>query len=109
MARSSSHIALIALGLMLGASAAEAQMVRKVLIIAVDGMRPDAMLAASCPNFDALISQGAFSQWGGVDGGDIESFFLIWEAGEAAADLNADGGIDGSDVMTFFERWELGC
>jgi hypothetical protein len=38
-----------------------AQVVRKVLIIGVDGMRPDAMLAANTPTFDALIANGAFS------------------------------------------------
>ncbi|MCX5690436.1 MAG: hypothetical protein NTV94_11750 [Planctomycetota bacterium] len=46
---------------------------------------------------------------GGIDGSDIEAFFLIWEAGDSAADLNLDGGVDGGDVMTFFGRWEAGC
>ena len=43
------------------ANAALAQPVRKVLIIGVDGMRPDAMLAANAPTFDGLIANGAFS------------------------------------------------
>ncbi len=62
MRKSSSSVGMMALGMLMSVHAAEAQMVRKVLIIGVDGMRPDAMLAANCPNFDALIAQGAFSQ-----------------------------------------------
>ena len=52
---------------------------------------------------------GDFNQDGGVDGSDIESFFLQWEAGEPAADVNQDGGIDGGDIETFFIAWEAGC
>lgn len=46
---------------------------------------------------------------GGVDGQDIESFFLVWATGDAAGDLNADGGVDGQDVEFFFVNWEGGC
>ena len=46
---------------------------------------------------------------GGVDGSDIDSFFRLWETGDAAADVNADGGVDGDDVSTFFVIWEAGC
>ncbi len=35
--------------------------VRKVLIVGVDGMRPDAMTTANTPTFDALIAHGAVS------------------------------------------------
>jgi hypothetical protein len=49
-----------------------------------------------------------YNQDGGVDGGDVESFFLDWEAGEAAADVNADGGVDGGDLSTFFAAWQAG-
>ncbi|MGH6958865.1 MAG: alkaline phosphatase family protein, partial [Dongiaceae bacterium] len=35
--------------------------VRKSLTIAIDGCRPDALLAADCPNIDSLIASGAFS------------------------------------------------
>ncbi|MCX5690097.1 MAG: hypothetical protein NTV94_10015, partial [Planctomycetota bacterium] len=45
---------------------------------------------------------GDFNQDGGVDGSDIESFFLQWEAGDSGADVNQDGGIDGGDIETFF-------
>lgn len=49
-----------------------------------------------------------FNRDGGVDGADIESFFLAWEAAQDAADVNRDGGIDGADLQTFFTAWELG-
>jgi probable HAF family extracellular repeat protein len=49
-----------------------------------------------------------FNQDGGIDGADIESFFLAWEAGSTAADVNLDGGVDGSDIETFFLSWEAG-
>ena len=55
------------------------------------------------------ICVGEFNCDGGVDGGDIEHFFVSWEAGDASADINADGGIDGGDVEAFFVRWEVGC
>ncbi|MEI7656506.1 MAG: GC-type dockerin domain-anchored protein [Phycisphaerae bacterium] len=55
------------------------------------------------------ICIGEFNCDGGVDGNDIESFFVAWEAGASSADVNADGGIDGSDVEVFFLRWEGGC
>ncbi len=45
---------------------------------------------------------------GGVDGGDVESFFLDWEAGEVGADVNADGGVDGGDLTAFFSAWQAG-
>jgi methionine-rich copper-binding protein CopC len=45
---------------------------------------------------------------GGVDGGDVESFFVDWEAGETVADVNADGGVDGGDLTAFFDAWQAG-
>jgi hypothetical protein len=50
-----------------------------------------------------------FNEDGGVDGADVEAFFVVWSQGEAGADLNQDGGVDGADVETFFIRWEAGC
>ena len=55
------------------------------------------------------ICIGDFNCDGGVDGADIESFFVIWETGDPAADLNQDGGVDGGDIERFFTRWEQGC
>lgn len=49
-----------------------------------------------------------FNLDGGIDGQDIEAFFMAWEAGATAADTNGDGGIDGSDVATYFISWESG-
>jgi hypothetical protein len=49
-----------------------------------------------------------YNQDGGVDGADIESFFVDWEAGATAADVNFDGGIDGGDIEAFFVAWEAG-
>lgn len=49
-----------------------------------------------------------FNQDGGVDGADIEAFFLAWEAGDPAADVNENGGVDGMDVETFFLSWQEG-
>lgn len=49
-----------------------------------------------------------FNRDGGVDGGDVEAFFLVWEAGEPGADVNRDGGVDGGDVEAFFIVWSAG-
>ena len=46
---------------------------------------------------------------GAVDGSDVETFFLAWEASDPAGDFNLDGGVDGADVESFFLRWEGGC
>jgi hypothetical protein len=53
--------------------------------------------------------RGDFNQDGGVDGADIEAFFLAWETGGVAGDVNEDGGVDGSDIEAFFVLWEAGC
>ncbi|MBS0196291.1 MAG: hypothetical protein JSR77_05990 [Planctomycetes bacterium] len=60
-----------------------------------------------------LIQIGApcfadFNQDGGIDGTDVQAFFVAWEAGDFAADVNLDGGVDGGDVQTFFIAWEAG-
>lgn len=49
-----------------------------------------------------------YNQDGGVDGADVEAFFIGWEAAESCSDVNQDGGIDGGDVETFFIAWENG-
>ncbi|MBS0195257.1 MAG: hypothetical protein JSR77_00705 [Planctomycetes bacterium] len=45
---------------------------------------------------------------GGIDGGDVEAFFIDWSDGLTGADVNEDGGVDGADVEFFFSRWEQG-
>ncbi|MBX3409416.1 MAG: hypothetical protein KF859_05970 [Phycisphaeraceae bacterium] len=49
-----------------------------------------------------------FNGDGGVDGADVEAFYLAWELGIGQADVNQDGGVDGQDVETFFINWEAG-
>ncbi|MBX3409535.1 MAG: hypothetical protein KF859_06575 [Phycisphaeraceae bacterium] len=49
-----------------------------------------------------------FNQDGGVDGGDVEAFYLAWEAADPSADVNRDGGVDGNDVEVFFIAWQAG-
>lgn len=49
-----------------------------------------------------------FNGDGGVDGADVEAFFVAWEAGLPTADVNEDGGVDGGDVEAFFVVWEAG-
>ncbi len=46
---------------------------------------------------------------GGIDGGDIDAFFLFWESGDGRGDVNLDGGVDGVDVEAFFVAWSAGC
>ena len=51
-----------------------------------------------------------FNQDGGIDGSDIEAFFIAWEAGNCDGDTNSDGGVDGSDIDAFFTaRSNGGC
>ena len=49
-----------------------------------------------------------FNQDGGVDGADVQAFFLAWQAGNSNADTNQDGGVDGADVQAFFIPWQNG-
>jgi hypothetical protein len=49
-----------------------------------------------------------FNSDGGVDGADVESFFVAWAAADGLADVNIDGGVDGADVEAFFVVWSAG-
>lgn len=49
-----------------------------------------------------------FNGDGGIDGADVEAFFVAWETGDPGSDVNSDGGVDGADVETFFVSWESG-
>ncbi|MBX3409903.1 MAG: proprotein convertase P-domain-containing protein, partial [Phycisphaeraceae bacterium] len=49
-----------------------------------------------------------FNQDGGVDGSDVEAFYIVWESGEGCGDVNEDGGVDGGDIEFFFTFWEQG-
>ncbi len=77
-------------------------------------LRFRASVSGSCGSEDSLpasltICIGEFNCDGGVDGTDIEAFFVAWQAGDPDADVNADGGVDGGDIEAFFIRWERGC
>ncbi|MCX5689807.1 MAG: hypothetical protein NTV94_08510, partial [Planctomycetota bacterium] len=80
-----------------------------------NGGNYDCLICDTCgcfPSNPALIEVdpvGDYNLDGGVDGADIDAFFLDWEAGESRADVNADGGVDGADVSAFFFSWERGC
>lgn len=53
---------------------------------------------------------GCPSDWdesGGVDGDDVISFFIDWDANNA--DFDFSGGTDGDDLIAFFAAWDLGC
>jgi hypothetical protein len=65
--------------------------------------------AAVWLTLDSPSCLGDYNQDGGVDGSDLEAFFVDWEAGNAAADVNEDGGVEGADLEVFFTRWEAGC
>jgi hypothetical protein len=49
-----------------------------------------------------------FNQDGGVDGLDLQAFFMAWERGDSSAEVNRDGGVDGPDVESFIRVWEAG-
>jgi hypothetical protein len=57
----------------------------------------------------ASVASICLTDWnsdGGIDGGDVTTFFDSWEQGKA--DINLDGGTDGADIDEFFARWERG-
>jgi hypothetical protein len=64
-----------------------------------------AVVTTACP---CLACPADFNQDGGIDGADVDAFFIRWEAGHCDADVNQDGGVDGADVDTFFAAWEAG-
>ncbi|MBX3382477.1 MAG: hypothetical protein KF864_03105 [Phycisphaeraceae bacterium] len=59
-------------------------------------------------NIFGCLRSGDVNRDGGVDGADVEVFFLAWQAGEPLGDFNEDGGVDGADVEEFFIAWERG-
>jgi hypothetical protein len=63
---------------------------------------PDNLIPIGTPCF------ADFNQDGGIDGADVDAFFVAWTQGLNEADVNIDGGVDGSDVDRFFEVWSAG-
>jgi len=49
-----------------------------------------------------------FNEDGGIDGRDVEDFFVAWAFSESRSDVNVDGGVDGTDVEVFFGLWSSG-
>ena len=49
-----------------------------------------------------------FDDNGGVDGGDLASFFATFEEGGECADVDGNGGVDGGDLAAFFQLFEQG-
>jgi hypothetical protein len=45
---------------------------------------------------------------GGIDEGDIRSFYELWSAGDSDADVNNDGAVDMSDISSFMDLWTSG-
>jgi hypothetical protein len=71
---------------------------------------PFVLSACNIVPCDPRYCPADFNCDGGVDGGDVEAFFLAWQAGESSADVNHDGGVEGQDVEVFFLAWvEGGC
>ena len=69
---------------------------------------PSIVVFASATGGGCPVCAADFNQDGGVDGSDIEAFFIAWEAGDTCGDVNLDGGTDGSDIEAFFVTWEAG-
>ncbi|MFQ5529595.1 MAG: alkaline phosphatase family protein, partial [Gemmatimonadota bacterium] len=55
------HLLRVAPAILLALSAACGQATKKVLLIGIDGVRPDVLAEVPTPNIDALIATGAFS------------------------------------------------
>jgi hypothetical protein len=71
------------------------------------GVLADFVVATRDGGDDRCVAD--FNEDGGIDGADVEAFFLAWEDSESDADVNADGGVDGADVEFFFNAWESGA
>jgi len=65
--------------------------------------------STNSPTTQLNVCIGDFNCDGGIDGPDIESFFVAWSAAAPYADVDASGGIDGTDIFLFLERWASGC
>jgi hypothetical protein len=69
---------------------------------------PYAPIIAGDTGTPATPCPADFNDDGGVDGADVESFYITFATGEPAADVNIDGGVDGADIETFFMAWMAG-
>lgn len=98
-----------------GAAVPDRWLVWQINAISADGT----VMAGTARNIDTFTYAGFvaylqppciadFNDDGGVDGSDIEAFFLQWEDGLPEADVDHSGGVDGQDVEAFFRVWESG-
>jgi len=75
----------------------------------------DCLACDSCGCFPSDIAYiqvdltGDYNRDGGIDGADVDAFFVDWSLGLPGADVNQDGGVDGADVEFFFPRWSSAC
>ncbi|MDO5977450.1 alkaline phosphatase family protein [Flavivirga spongiicola] len=87
------------------------EITKKVLIIGIDGCRPDAITAANTPNLDALIANGTYS----LDARNIKTTFSgpgwssmltgVWEDKHGVTD-NSFNGSNFSNYPHFFKYIE---
>jgi hypothetical protein len=56
-----------------------------------------------------IACKADFNTDGSIDGDDVISFFIAWDAGEQAGDYSNDGSVDGDDVISFFVDWDNQC
>ena len=104
----------IGAGLVLASAACAMGVERKVLVIGIDGMRPDARLAANAPNMDALIANGASSEQCMVE--DITISGPCWSSMFCGVHRNKHGvtgntfaGSNYTQYPHFFKRLEESC
>jgi predicted AlkP superfamily pyrophosphatase or phosphodiesterase len=97
-----------------GGTASDAPLRRKVLIIGIDGMRPDVLFSANAPNLQALIRGGAYASDAAADnlapGGPGWTSVLtgIWHGRHAASGSGPGSGAAGDGPLdpAFFARIE---
>ncbi len=89
----------------------QAQKANKVLIIGLDGARPDAIQAASTPTIDALVANGTYS-WDVLNEGVTSSgpgwsniLTGVWQDKHGVID-NSFNGSDYANYPSLFERIE---
>jgi uncharacterized membrane protein len=78
-------------------------------VIVGQGINPSGCEQGFVVRFSGPVCFADFNADGGVDGADIESFFLAWADSDPRTDVNQDGGVDGQDIQPFFEQWQNGC
>jgi len=73
-----------------------------------DGRVTEADLAIITSGDCNCFCAADYDRSGGVDGSDVEAFFIDWSGSFGCADVDASGGVDGGDVEAFFTFWSAG-